>query len=219
MYEDEKRTNRITALKKAGINIIGGVCLVAILIIIFKNFFPDFLSLKNKIFQYFLSFLFVFIVYKNFVYYKKIVKFLDDSSYLRKKKRECDSREYIKLLNSAIMNCNHFKEVIKMKIDILKSLAPLPVLVFILGLIIEDKLFKILNLTFSNSISLSNLTIEQITVMIVIASLFYYIYEFRTTFVRYKEIVADYYRYKERLEDYKSELVEKLKEAKLKSTR
>ncbi|MGX4668405.1 hypothetical protein JNUCC74_04220 [Cerasibacillus sp. JNUCC 74] len=101
-----------------------------------------------------------------------------------------------------------------MKIDMLKSLAPLPILVFILGLIIEDKLFKMLNLTSFKSLSLSNLTIEQITVMIVIAFLFYYIYDFRTAWVRYKEILADYYRYKQKLEDYKREL-----ESQLKSTR
>lgn len=204
MKDDYKKFNRNYVLKRVSINVVLSISVLLIMYFFFNDIMPKIVSFDNKVFKIIFILVVIYIVVKNYFSYKGLLVHLNRSDNIYEIKSEGDlvgvssPREnfyYISMLYAENL------EVIKMKIDILKSLVPVPVIVLLLGLLLNSDTNILVNevlLTFDNlkSMKFNNLNIKEIMLLTIILLIFYYCYEFLKTWFYYKATLKAYYTYR-----------------------
>lgn len=204
MKDDYKKFNRNYVLKRVSINVVLSISVLLIMYFVFNNIMPKIVSLDNKVFIIIFILVVIYIIVKNYFSYKGLLVHLNrsDTIYKIMSKEDVvggrspkDSFYYMSMLYAENL------EVIKMKIDILKSLVPVPIIVLLLGLLLNSDANILVNevlLTFDNlkSMKFNNLNIKEIMLLTIILLIFYYCYEFLKTWFYYKATLKAYYTYR-----------------------
>lgn len=204
MKDDYQKYNRNYVLKRVSINIVLSISILFIMYFFFNDIIPKVVSFDNKVFKIFFILVIIYIVVRNYFSYKGLLVHLNRSDNIYEIKSEENviggrspksNFYYLSMLYAESL------EVIKMKIDILKSLVPVPIIVLLLGLLLNSDtniLVKEILLTFDNlkSMKFNNLNIKEIMLLSIILLIFYYCYEFVKTWFYYKATLKAYYTYK-----------------------
>lgn len=204
MKDDYKKLNRNYVLKRVSINITLSIIVLLIIVFFFKDIMPKVVTFENRVFNIIFILLVISIVVKNYFSYKGLLAHLNRSDIISEIKSADgvvggrppkDKLYYFSMLYAESL------EVIKMKIDILKSLVPVPVIVLLLGLLLNSDTNILVNevlLTFDSlkSMNFNNLNIKEIMLLTIILLIFYYCYEFLKTWFYYKATLKAYYTYR-----------------------
>ncbi len=204
MKDDYKKLNRNYVLKRVSINITLSIIVLLIMVFFFKDIMPKVVTFENRVFNIIFILLVISIVVKNYFSYKGLLVHLNRSDIISEIKSADgvgggrppkDNLYYFSMLYAESL------EVIKMKIDILKSLVPVPVIVLLLGLLLNSDTNILVNevlLTFDSlkSMNFNNLNIKEIMLLTIILLIFYYCYEFLKTWFYYKATLKAYYTYR-----------------------
>lgn len=204
MKDDYKKFNRNYVLKRVTINIVLSISSLFIMYFFFNDIIPKIVSLDNKVFKVFFIFVIIYIVVRNYFSYKGLLVHLNRSDNIYEIKSEenviggrspKNNFYYLSMLYAESL------EVIKTKIDILKSLVPVPIIVLLLGLLLNSDTNILVNeilSTFDNlkNMKFNNLNIKEIMLLSIIFLIFYYCYEFVKTWFYYKATLNAYYSYK-----------------------
>lgn len=223
MKDDYKKFNRNYVLKRVTINIVLSISIWFIMYFFFNDIIPKIVSLDNTFFKVFFIFVIIYIVVRNYFSYKGLLVHLNRSDNIYEIKSEenviggrspKNNFYYLSMLYAENL------EVIKMKIDILKSLVPVPIIVLLLGLLLNSDTNILVNeilLTFDNlkNMKFNNLNIKEIMLLSIIFLIFYYCYEFVKTWLYYKATLKAYYSYKFEYDVLEKEIDKKVEKIKI----
>lgn len=204
MVISTKNENRIFVLKRVVLNLFIAVVGLILLYTLFNSFFPSQVSIKNTYFRITLMIIGIYLAVKNYYYYKNLLGVLERSDVIYKIKQNYNAKErlyyFVVFYSERIDQC-------KMKIDILKSLTPVPIMVFLLGILLNS---DISNLgegieAFVDNIKNLNVSNEQVILFMVFLLMFYYLYEYRSAWMTYKDALKGYFAYKYEHDIYQGE--------------
>lgn len=203
---DTRKINRQVTIKRVLLNTIFTIFVLFFLYSLFNTFFPNIVSVGNKHFKIVLLVVFIYLVFKSYRDYCRIMEHLELSDLIREIKREDNAENrlyYFMMFESGIIDKT------KVKIDILKSFTPVPFVIFLLGVLWDSK-FKIITGEYSKFLDkLINfdISIEEIFILIMFLMIFYYAYSFRSAWLTYKSAIESFYKFK-----YEYDILKNVKE-------
>ncbi|WP_256816044.1 hypothetical protein [Cytobacillus sp. Bac17] len=190
MYTDEKlKINTEVALKQAinftvweTIKLLPFLC--GIVFFIYTSYSPIMFTLNEKKFLW--TGLFIFIIYRTISNFNFLKKSLDHYTFVSElKKNPYPRSELITVINSY----KTIADKLKLYIDILKSFSPVPIIVFILGLLLNNKNFSSLTAiqSFIKKLSPSN-SLDSIYTIFTILVVVLYFWSLFATYFKYKAV-------------------------------
>jgi len=172
------------------IHLIPSIVTIFVLVVIDK-FYPHFISKDNYLVMVLLIIFVIGLIFSCIKTYKDIVADLNANNFIREQKKTDDAIERM------LRGMNHygqFVEEYKMKIEIHKAVTPIPILVFILGIVIRwDS--DVIKAALNDFIGLE-LTYDYVIGGILVFSGIWYIYSYKKCWEKYKFSLKRYYSYK-----------------------
>ncbi len=178
-------------MQKAVFNFITKIILMLIVSYLGKTFFPEIHEVI--FFSNFWSIYTTLVIIMCFIDYQKSKDASDHYSFIRELRKE--DLSYAKLEKYALRS-ETFAEISKTKLDILKSLSPIPLIVFLLGFYTSNNA----NINKKISIFSTNLLLGELLMYVGVGIVVFYVYLICSSFASYKKHIR-------RAVDYRSESI------------
>lgn len=172
------------------IHLIPSIIAILVLVVI-DRFYPNFISKENYLVIVLLVICGISLVISCIKTYKDTVADLKANTFIREQKRTDDA--IIRMLRGM----NHYEKYIeeyKMRIEIHKAITPIPILVFILGIVItwDSADFK----EVLNDLIVLQITYDYVVGGILVFSGIWYVFSYKNCWEKYKFSLKRYYLYK-----------------------
>lgn len=193
--EDAKKINRQVVLTRIGMNLLITIAGFIILYMFFNSMYPRFINFKNHLFVVAFRVLIVYVIIKNIINYKNLMEYLSRNYAIMEIRNSANAKDRFYFF--ALMYLEKL-EISKTKLDIMKSLTPIPIIVFLLGVLIDIE-FSILGewlTTLINDVKSFNFNVKQSIILISFVLIFYYLNEYRSAWSAYKYNLREYYAFK-----------------------
>lgn len=201
--EEYRKFNKKFVLKKAFTEILIGSVILLLMYFFFKNIMPKVVNIENEAFRIVILIVSIYLLVKKYTTSKHLLVYLNRSDFISELKSQI-KRGTLTNKNSTESFYFYFLyyaeklEAIKVKIDILKSFVPIPVIVMLLGLFLNLDTNNLSNYITSilQNIKNMNLNIKEFMLLTILVLIFYYCFEFLRTWFNYKASLEAYYKFK-----------------------
>ncbi|MGE7912502.1 hypothetical protein [Lysinibacillus xylanilyticus] len=199
----DKKTNRIVVREYVFKKFLFILLEITFLYFLFKTFFPNIFKFSDKNFKIVLVGILIFIIYRSYKDFSKKVDYLDTTDLIYEISKKEDGKER---LYRFMMLYSETIDKSKLKIDILKSFTPIPIIVFFLGVLWNSDISILgVSFTFLDNIKNFSASSAQILVLIMFITFFYYLYSFSSAWSTYKSAIKYYYEFKYEYDTFQKE--------------
>lgn len=205
-FKEKNKMNFQVSARRAFFDSLGTALvmglIISIIIQLAKVFLPEsFQSILSNKYIYFL--LLAYIIYEGFKKYFRIKRYLDISDVISDIRRDDYPTSSFK---SYILSYENSRNIAEKKLDLLKLFTPIPILIYLFGIYVDNK--PILNriLEFGSY----NISLNEALMYIGVGAIFTYIYFLKTIFTEYKSSSNNFVRFQSGLLEHE-EKIEKRK--------
>lgn len=131
--------NRSFSIKKSLIGLLFKLVLGTGLYIVCNTFFPQIVNINESYFKIVVGVYLIYILYKSFHDYKSLLEYLNIKSLISYAKTRREENETITILGRHFGLTERWLEQSKIKLDLLKSFTPIPLVVFISSVLVQEE--------------------------------------------------------------------------------